>query len=77
MQNVPEKEIIVEVEDVVESPKKTDDEIIMERFQNMDWAEVHAAAKQFGQAKLLEIIQLKSTEGMLTYIQILIQLSVC
>lgn len=46
---VPEKEIIVEVEDVVESPKKTDDEIIMERFQNMDWAEVHAAAKQFGE----------------------------
>lgn len=49
---VPETEIAVEVEkteEVVEAVKKTDGEIIMERFQNLDWAEVHARAKSFGE----------------------------
>ena len=53
-ENVPvevpvEESLDVEVEVVPEAPKKTDAEIIMERFQAMDWAEVNASAKAFGE----------------------------
>ncbi len=45
----PVEEVEVEVEEVPEEPKKMDSEIIMERFQNLDWAEVNASAKAFGE----------------------------
>lgn len=44
----PAEEIEVEVEEPVEEPKKEDGEIILERFQNMEWAEVKENAKAFG-----------------------------
>lgn len=45
----PVEEVQVEVEEVPEEPKKTDSEIIMERFENLDWAEVNASSKAFGE----------------------------
>ena len=44
----PAEEIVVEVEEVPEEPKKTDSQIIIERFSAMDWNEVKKNAKQFG-----------------------------
>ena len=44
-----EESLNIEVEEVPEAPKKTDAEIIMERFRAMDWAEVNATAKAFGE----------------------------
>ena len=44
----PAEEIVVEVEEVPEEPKKTDSQIIIERFSAMDWDEVKKNAKQFG-----------------------------
>ena len=44
----PADEIVVEVEEVPEEPKKTDSQIIIERFSAMDWDEVKKNAKQFG-----------------------------
>ena len=48
--DVPPTEVIeVEVEEVPEEPKKTDSQIIIERFSSMDWNEVKKNAKQFGE----------------------------
>jgi hypothetical protein len=44
----PTEEVAVEVEEVPEEPKKTDSQIIIERFSAMDWDEVKKNAKQFG-----------------------------
>jgi hypothetical protein len=44
----PTEEVAVEVEEVQEEPKKTDSQIIIERFSAMDWDEVKKNAKQFG-----------------------------
>ena len=44
----PTEEVAVEVEEVQEEPKKTDSQIIIERFSAMDWDEVKNNAKQFG-----------------------------
>lgn len=45
----PAEEIVVEVEEVPEEPKKTDSQIIIERFGSMDWEEVKKNAKEFGE----------------------------
>lgn len=45
--DVPAEEIEVEV--VPEEPKKTDSEIILQRFSSLDWEEVKANAKAFGE----------------------------
>ena len=48
--DVPPAEVIeVEVEEVPEEPKKTDSQIIIERFSSMDWEEVKKNAKEFGE----------------------------
>lgn len=44
----PEK-IEVEVEEAEKEPEKDDGEIILERFQSMDWEDVKAQAKAFGE----------------------------
>ena len=44
----PAEEIVVEVEEA-EKVKKTDKEIILERFTSMDWEEVKKNAKDFGE----------------------------
>lgn len=44
-----EAEVEVEVEEVTEEPEKTDSEIILERFRSMDWDDVKANAKEFGE----------------------------
>ena len=44
----PAKEIVVEIEEA-EEVKKTDKEIILERFSSMDWEEVKKNAKDFGE----------------------------
>ncbi len=44
-----EAEVEVEVEEVTEEPEKTDSEIILERFRSMDWNDVKANAKEFGE----------------------------
>lgn len=45
----PAEEVEVEVEEVPEEAEKSDKEIIMERFQSMDWEEVKKNAKAFGE----------------------------
>lgn len=47
-EEVPE-EIQVEIEEPEEEPKKDDGQIILERFMQMDWEEVKAQAKAFGE----------------------------
>ena len=44
----PAAEVTVEVEEEAEEPEKTESQIIMERFQKMDWEEVKENAKAFG-----------------------------
>ena len=44
----PAEEIVVEIEEA-EEVKKTDKEIILERFSSMDWEEVKKNAKDFGE----------------------------
>ena len=45
----PAEEVAVEVEEVPEEPKKTESQIIIERFSSMDWEEVKKNAKDFGE----------------------------
>ncbi len=45
----PEEEVSVEVEEPEEEPKKKDGQIILERFAGIDWSEVKANAKNFGE----------------------------
>ena len=47
--DVPAEEIEVEVEEVTEEPEKTTSQIILERFQEMDWEDVKKNAKAFGE----------------------------
>lgn len=43
------EDVKVEIQDEPEEPQKSDSEIIMERFQTMDWKEVKKNAKAFGE----------------------------
>lgn len=45
----PAEEIQVEVEEESKEPEKTESQIIIERFSSMDWEEVKANAKEFGE----------------------------
>lgn len=46
----PAEEVVVEeIEEVPEEPKKTESQIIIERFSSMDWEEVKKNAKEFGE----------------------------
>ena len=45
----PAEEVVVEVEEVPEEPKKTESQIIIERFSSMDWEDVKKNAKDFGE----------------------------
>ena len=46
----PAEEVVVEIEDETpEEPVKTDSQIILERFMNLDWDEVKENAKAFGE----------------------------
>lgn len=45
----PAEEIQVEVEEESKEPEKTESQIIIERFSSMDWEEVKANAKKFGE----------------------------
>lgn len=45
----PAEEVAVEVEEVPEEPKKTESQIIIERFSSMDWEDVKKNAKDFGE----------------------------
>lgn len=46
----PAEEVIVEIEEETpEEPVKTDSQIILERFMNLDWGEVKENAKVFGE----------------------------
>lgn len=45
----PAEEIQVEVEEESKEPEKTERQIIIERFSSMDWEEVKANAKEFGE----------------------------
>lgn len=45
----PTEEIEVEVEEASEEPEKTTSQIILDRFQDMDWEEVKSGAKEIGE----------------------------
>lgn len=45
----PAEEVTVEVEEEPKEPEKTESQIILERFQKMDWEEVKKNAKAFGE----------------------------
>lgn len=45
----PAEEVTVEIEEVEKEPEKTESQIILERFQAMDWDEVKKNAKAFGE----------------------------